>query len=72
MDAGGDVAAEGLVKAKKQSWSSADKPATKKQPKSQSKFQPRKYSATPAGGTDSTTVKRTKSVLAGMNAGQND
>jgi hypothetical protein len=55
---------------KKQSPKSKDKPATKKVLKSQGVFLPRKSSASPSGGTDSTTIARRKSVLSGSNAGQ--
>ncbi len=57
---------------KKQNPKSADKPATKKVLKSQAVFLPRKSSASPSSGTDSTTIPRRKSVLSGSNAGQNE
>lgn len=55
---------------KKQSYKAGDVPVTKKAPKSQSKFVPRKEAMAPKAGTASLTIPRTKPVLSGPNAGQ--
>jgi hypothetical protein len=59
------------MKPRKQTPKSMDKPAKKAPLKAQSKFIPRKSTASPSGGAGSgTTIPRTKPVLSGKNAGQ--
>jgi hypothetical protein len=61
------------MKAKKQSWSSKDKPARKAVRKADAVFVPRKSSASPSNGDSSfTKIPRRKRVLSGSNAGQDE